>query len=52
MCSGAVTRREGLAGYDERRRVRPKVLEEVSQAVEEDEGFRAVRNNRAEAEAL
>ena len=34
---GAVARRERLAGYDEGGRVRPEVLEEVREAVEEDE---------------
>ena len=34
---GAVARRERLSGYDEGGRVRPEVLEEVCQAVEEYE---------------
>ena len=34
---GAVARRERLTGDDERRRVGPEVLEEVREAVEEDE---------------
>ena len=34
---GAVARRERLTGDDERGRVGPEVLEEVSEAVEEDE---------------
>lgn len=35
---GAVTGREDLSGNDERRCVRTEVLEEVGEAVEEDEG--------------
>ena len=36
---GAIARREDLAGNDERGRVWAEVLEEVREAVEEDEGL-------------
>jgi hypothetical protein len=35
MCRGTVTGGEGLSRNDERRGIRPEVLEEVGQAVEE-----------------
>ena len=41
-----VARRERLPGDDERRRVRPKVLEEVREAVEEDERVALARRVR------
>ena len=37
MCRGPVTRREGLSRDDECGGVRPEVLEEVGQAIKEDE---------------
>ena len=37
VCSRAVTGGEGLTGNDEGRRVGPKVLEEIGEAVEEHE---------------
>ena len=37
VCCGPVTSREDLSRDDECRSVRPKVLEEVGQAVKEDE---------------
>jgi len=40
VCRGPVTGRECLSRDDERSSVRPEVLEEVGQAVEEDEPFR------------
>jgi len=35
VCSGTITGGEGLSGNDKRGSVRPEVLEEVGQAVEE-----------------
>ena len=40
VCRGPVTGREGLSGDDECSSVRPEVLEEVGQAVQEDEPLR------------
>ena len=42
----AVACREYLAGDDERRRVRPEVLEEVCEAVQEHEDVRPARRRR------
>lgn len=39
VASRTIARRENFSGYYERSRVRTKVLEEIGQAVEEDEGF-------------
>ena len=52
MRSRTVTRGEGLPRDDERCGVRPKVLEEVGKAVEEDEGSIAVTENGAVTKAL
>ena len=40
VCRGPVTGREGLSRDDECSSVRPEVLEEVGQAIEEDEPLR------------
>lgn len=37
VCGGPVTSREGLSRNNERGSVRPEILEEVGQAVKEDE---------------
>lgn len=43
VAGGAVASGERLTGHDERRRVRAKVLEEVGEAVEEDERLLGAR---------